>query len=119
MVEANNEVLISPCTKESNFESMKLDFIEIIKDMANGAKVLITTDIERDDFITCSTDVCTDDSGYGNYYGRVRFVNPESIVNFIIHCAGYTDVGSIGFGVTDISKTEVEIELISANQARH
>ena len=113
------EVSISPCTVEGDFIQMKNDFIDAIEEMIEGSDVTINTEKESDGFITCSTNVNSKDSGYGNYYGTVKFCNPESIVNFIVHCAGHTKVGSIGFGVEDISSTEVEITLAAKPLGLH
>ncbi len=116
----SNDVLLSHCTKQAAFKGMKRDLINAIKDMdINGAIVTITTEKERDGYIACSTSIDAGDSGYGNYYGGVRFVNPESIINFILHCAGYTKIGSMGFGVVDISDDEVEITLVNESATKH
>ncbi len=115
-----NEVLLSPCTGQEDFESMKRDFISMINDLGGGdVSVTVTTEKEEDDYIACSTSIESTNSGYGNYYGGVRFVNPESIINFIVHCAGYTDIGSLGFGVRDLSDSEVEIELVKKSPVKH
>ena len=114
-----NEISISKCTTQNNFNSMKQDFISAIKEIKKGAKVLITTEKEDDGFITCMTSIEFKNNGHGNFYGDVRFVNPESIMNFILHCAGYTKIGSLGFRVKDISESEVEIEICSASKTKH
>lgn len=113
------EVTINPETDVEDFELMKNGLIDAINHLKNGAKVIIDTEKEEDNFIYCSTEIEYEDHGQGQYYGGVGFVNPESIINFIVHCAGFTKIGSLGFGVCDKSETEVEIELILEPNKKH
>ena len=81
--------------------------------------MVIETEKEEDNFIRLSTSVAFENTGYGDYFGDVGFVNPESIVNVIAHCAGHTKIGSIGFAVKDLSDTEVELTLAASPSTKH
>ena len=63
MNEKTQEVTLSKCTKQKDFESMKSEFIRAINDLKKGAKVVITTEQEDDGFITCMTGIEFDNYG--------------------------------------------------------
>ena len=118
IVNMNNEVLLSPCTYRNDFESMKIDFINMIKAVDGGALATIETEKMEHGYICCSTNIDQGSSGYGYCYFDVKFVNPESIINVIRHCCGEAKVKSIGISVEDIDNETVELTLVSGKHAK-
>lgn len=113
-----NEVEVSPCTDPVFIEAMIKDLKNTFEDLKGGALVEITTEKEDHNYITCTTSVDCGDYGYGGYFGNVKFVNPESIVNILMHVAIETGATPLGIHPEDISSTEVKLTL-KANGLSH